>query len=77
MSTGNFVHRLRAAYADKLHRLQLDVVRGALSHEDYLRQCGQFQGVEWALTELNDLASTYNGDSEDLDDDELTQVHGV
>lgn len=75
MSTGNFVYKLRKVYTDKLDRLQLDAVRGAYPHEEYLRMCGRFAGLEWALAELNDLAGSYNDADEGDADDELTQTY--
>lgn len=75
MSTGNLIYRLRKAYTEQLTRMQVDVLRGAYPQEEYLRQCGKFSGVEWALAELNQLAGTYNESDEDNDGDELTQIH--
>jgi hypothetical protein len=75
MSTGALIYKIRRAMQDQLTRLQEDVIRGAYSHEEYLRLCGSYKGVEWALTELNEVVSTYNPSDDDSLDDELIQIH--
>lgn len=76
----NVVSLLRRAINEKLAAIEKDVVRSAYPHEEYVKQCGIWQGVEWTLIELDQLTRNLPkgvSDLEELDDmdDDLTQHH--